>query len=192
MDININFLHLETCDVTLADGLPFLRCCVPHNICDGLLLFIGWNTTAIVPGQNKFYLFDSHSCDDTGLCVSDGTSVLLRFHYLLEVERYIQFTYLEFRDIQRLYFQPQFIKIDIIPSIKGEITLSYNMIRKNHQKKNKIALSNSRETQKHFNRDYAKRKYSKVFGTPEHDKRKEQMKVVARKRGKFFQVEQGR
>ena len=32
MNININFLHLETRDVTLTDGLPFLRCCVPHNI----------------------------------------------------------------------------------------------------------------------------------------------------------------
>ena len=91
LEININFLHLKTSDVTLADGLPFLRCCIPHNICDGLLLFIGGNTTAIVPGQNKFYLFDSHSRDDRGLCVSDGTSVLLRFHDFLEVKRYIQF-----------------------------------------------------------------------------------------------------
>ena len=90
MDININFLHLETRDVTLADGLPFLRSCVPHNICDGLLLFIGGNTTAIVPRQNKFNIFDSHSPDGRGLCVSNGTTVFLRFHDLLEVERYIQ------------------------------------------------------------------------------------------------------
>ena len=118
--------------------------------------------------------------------------MLLRFHDLLEVERYIQVVYLEFRDIKRLYFQLQFIKIDITPSMKSEITLCYNRIRKNNQKKNKIASSNSRETQKYFNRGYAKRKYSKIFGTPEHDKRKEQMKVAAKKRRKLFQVEQGR
>ena len=62
MDLNINCLHLETRDVTLTD-LPFLRCCVPHDIYDGLLLFIGANTTATVPGQNNFYLFDSHNRD---------------------------------------------------------------------------------------------------------------------------------
>ena len=32
---------------------------------------------------------------------------------------------------------------------------------------------------------------SKIFGTPEHDKRKEQMKVAARKRCKLFEVEHG-
>ena len=79
----------------------------------------------------------------------------------------------------------------INPSIKSEVTLSYNRIRKNHLKKNKIAVSIPRETQKHLDRDYAKRKYSKIFGTPEHDKRKEKMKVVARKRCILFQVEQG-
>ena len=63
MGININSLHLETRDVTLADGLPFVRCCAPHNICDGLLLFICGNTTAIVPRQNKLYLFNSHRRD---------------------------------------------------------------------------------------------------------------------------------
>ena len=70
MDIIITFLHFENKDVTLADGLPFLRRCTPHNIYVVLLLFIGWNTTAIiVPGQNTFYLFDSHSLDDLGFCV---------------------------------------------------------------------------------------------------------------------------
>ena len=89
----------------MADGLPFSRCCFSHNICDGLLLFIGENTLAIVPLQNKFYLFDSNSPDGRGLCVSDDTSVFLRFHGLLEVEKYIEVANLKFRDIQRLYFQ---------------------------------------------------------------------------------------
>ena len=82
----------------MADGLPFLRCCIPQNICDGLLSFIGGNTTAVVPRQNKFYLFNSHSHDCRGLYVSDSTSVLFRFHDLLEVERHIQVVYLDFRE----------------------------------------------------------------------------------------------
>ena len=105
MDINVNFLNLNTRDVALADGLQFLRYCFSRNICDELLLFIGGNTKAIVPLLNKVYLFDSNSHDGRSLCVSDDTSVLLRFHDLLEVERYIEVTHLKFRDIQRLYFQ---------------------------------------------------------------------------------------
>ena len=48
MDINVNFLNLNTRDVALADGLQFLRYCFSHNICDELLLVIGGNTKAIV------------------------------------------------------------------------------------------------------------------------------------------------
>ena len=105
MYINVNFLNLNARDVALADGLQFLRYCFSHNICDELLLFIGGNTKAIVPLLNKVYLFDSNSHDGRSLCVSDDTSVLLRFHDLLEVERYIEVAHMKFRDIQRLYFQ---------------------------------------------------------------------------------------
>ena len=66
MNINIDILHLDTRDVTLANGLPFLKCCVPHNMCDGLLLFTGRNTIASVPKQNKFYLFEFDSGDGRG------------------------------------------------------------------------------------------------------------------------------
>ena len=76
MNIILIFFHLDTKDVTLADGLPLDA--VFHTICDELLLFIAVNVTAILPGQDNFYLFDSHSRDDRGLYVSDGTPVLLR------------------------------------------------------------------------------------------------------------------
>ena len=90
MDINIIFFHLKTRDDALADGLQFLRCCFSHSICDELLLFIGGNTKAIVPFQNKVYLFDSNGPDGRRFCVLDDTSFLLGFHDLLEVERYIE------------------------------------------------------------------------------------------------------
>ena len=94
--------------------------------------------TAILPGKDNFYLFDFHSSDDGGLYVLNHTTVFLRFNDLLDLERYIQVAYLEFIDIQRLYFQLPFITIDITPRIKNEGTLSYNRIRKNYQKRLKL------------------------------------------------------
>ena len=59
--------------------------------------------------QNFFYVFDSQSRDKKGLNNPNGQLVLLQFRYIFEIEKYVQVTYLEFKDKQRLYFQGQFI-----------------------------------------------------------------------------------
>ena len=61
--------------------------------------------------QNFFYVFDSHSRDERGLNIPNGRSVLLKFRYIFEIEKYIQVAYLEFRDKQQMYFQAQFIRL---------------------------------------------------------------------------------
>ena len=61
--------------------------------------------------QNFFYVFDSHSRDERGLNIPNGRSVLLKFSYIFEIEKYIQVAYLEFRDKQQMYFQAQFIRL---------------------------------------------------------------------------------
>ena len=43
-------------------------------------------TTIISPG-NCYHLFDSHSRDERGLSVIDGTSVLMKFNDLFEIEK---------------------------------------------------------------------------------------------------------
>ena len=68
-------------------------------------------TTAIILQRNCYYLFDSHSCDEGGLSVVDGASVLMKFRDLYELEKYLQIAYVEYRDRQQPYFQLQFVKL---------------------------------------------------------------------------------
>ena len=51
--------------------------------------------------QNFFYVFDSHSRDERGLNIPNGRSILLKFRYIFEIEKYLQVVYLEFRDKQQ-------------------------------------------------------------------------------------------
>lgn len=74
---------------------------------------MGGVTTAAIQHNNFFYLFASYSRVMRGLSIADGTSVLLTFASLLEVENYIQVAYLEYRDIKQSHFQIQFLNIDI-------------------------------------------------------------------------------
>ena len=46
-------------------------------------------TTAIISSGYFYYLFDSHSHDERELSVIDGTSVLMKFNDLFEIEKYI-------------------------------------------------------------------------------------------------------
>ena len=69
--------------------------------------------TAIISSRNRYYLLDSHIRDERGLSVIDGTSVLMKFNDLFEIEKYIQVRYLEYRDRQQAYFQIQFIEVTV-------------------------------------------------------------------------------
>ena len=46
-------------------------------------------TTAIISSGNYYFLFDSHSRDERGISVIDGTSVLMKFNDFFEIEKYI-------------------------------------------------------------------------------------------------------
>ena len=63
--------------------------------------------------HNYFYLFDSHSRDERGLSAAGGTSFLLKFSHLMEVDKYIQVFYLEYRSLEQSYFQLQFVYVNI-------------------------------------------------------------------------------
>ena len=87
----VDFLELKTEIAHLRNGEPFLRKSVPNTSDESIFfLFMGGFTTALKKHHNHFYLFDSHSQDSRGLSVVDGTSVLMKFSDLIEVEIYIQ------------------------------------------------------------------------------------------------------
>ena len=47
-------------------------------------------TTGIILLRNCYYLFDSHSCDERGLSVVNGTSVLMKLRDCYELEKHLQ------------------------------------------------------------------------------------------------------
>ena len=76
------------------------------------LLFMEGFTTGIILLRNCYYLFDSHSCDERGLSVVNGTSVLMKLRDCYELEKHLQVAYLENRDRQQAFFQLQFVKVN--------------------------------------------------------------------------------
>ena len=90
-NIPIDYLEFETEIANLRTGEPFLRRII-SIIAYGetMLLFMKGFTTAIMKQHGYFYLFDPHSRDEQGLSIVGGTSVLLKFSDLTEVEKYIQ------------------------------------------------------------------------------------------------------
>ena len=123
---------------------------------------MGGNTTAIMSLQNFFYVFDSYSRDERGLNIPNGRSVLLKFRYIFEIEKYIQVAYLEFGDKQQMYFQAQFIRL------RGE-AIDISSIFSNH--KNSIRSKNYQNNPTNVCK--GKRKiYFENIGTPLLDKLK--------------------
>ena len=57
-------------------------------------------------------LFDPHSRDDKCAIVLDGTSVILKFSKILELECYIFETYFPFRHSDTLFCQIQYVSIE--------------------------------------------------------------------------------
>ena len=64
-----------------------------------------------MPLQNFFYVFNSHSRDERRLNIPNGRSILLKFRYVFEIEKYLQVVYLDFRVKQQTYFQAQLITL---------------------------------------------------------------------------------
>ena len=55
----------------------------------------------------------------------DGTSVLMKFRDLYELEKYLQVAYLEYRDRQQGYFQLQSAEVNVGSNEKVDIYSQY-------------------------------------------------------------------
>ena len=75
-------------------------------------------------------MFDSHSRDERGLFVEYGSSVLMEFKDIFELEKYIQVAYLEFRDFERQYFQAEFISLNMEQNVREHILSSFRLERR--------------------------------------------------------------
>ena len=121
-------LRIETQLATLINGDLFLRDLLTTGGNNGItlcLLFMEGFTTAIILLRNCYYLFDSHSRDERDLSVVDGTSVLMKFRDLYELEKYLQVAYLKYRGRQQAYFQLQFVEVNVGSNEKVDIYSQY-------------------------------------------------------------------
>ena len=134
------------------------------------LLFMEGSTTAVILLRNCYYLFDSHSFDERGFGVVDGTSVLMKFRNLYELEKYLQAAYLEYRNRQQAYFQLQFVEVNVGSNEKVDIYSQY--VRA-------VRLAHDREYSADINRKQ-KEYYTSLKGSPQHSK----MNMLKRQRSK--------
>ena len=93
---NVILRELLDCEATLVQDFPFLRSlnCFENlgiNEIKCLMFIEGFTIAIFCPVDTlNVYVFDSHSRDLRGLSVPDGTSVLLQFDSLYQLEKYIQ------------------------------------------------------------------------------------------------------
>ena len=86
------------------------------NTGNGLLFFIDGYTFAIVWSKQGFLLLDSHSRSSEGFIALDGYSILMKFISVYEVQNYIIQVYLLQQNNSSLYYQFQYISIDVTES----------------------------------------------------------------------------
>ena len=130
-------MQLETKIAAIPDGDSLLRNIVLLNNVTFFLLFIDGCTTALITYSHCLYWFDSRSRDELGFRVACETSVLLKFRNLREVQRYIQVAYLGYSEIQRLYSQIQFSRLNLSATERSNTYSQYrlNITRSNYQRK---------------------------------------------------------
>jgi len=112
---------------------------------DGFLLIFSDVVLAITYNndtQNSYFLFDSHSRSQQGLPVPDGTSVLMKFSRLCEIENYLKQVYLH-ADRRRCFYQLQFIEVVLTDTSASSLIQNFRNEMRRHS-------------------------YSNTIGTPEH------------------------
>ena len=90
----------------------------------------------------------------------DGTSVLMKFRDLYELEKYLQVAYLKYRGRQQAYFQLQFVEVNVGSNEKVDIYSQY--VRT-------VRLAHDREYSADINRKQ-KEYYTSLKGSLQHRK----------------------
>ena len=138
-----------------------------HDDSEGFLLFIDSYTLAVLWNKARVFLFDSHSKDAQGKASADGSSILLQFTSFIALNKYIREVYFAEKQVEKLYFAVQYIKINsqfISTSQKRKIS---NLPRVKEHKKQK--------------REYSAKKYSSVTTTKAHEERKNRCEIFAQR-----------
>ena len=134
---------------------------------NGLIFMTGGFTISLIWSKNAVFLFDSHSRDGNGAFTNNGSSVVLSFKSLIDVNNYIKMEYSKhFSDFHEKLYEIQYVRI------RPKGNTSANVIKRNRRKvQNKTYFDNIYGTPKHDKIKIRKcENYAKLSGTPKHDK----------------------
>ena len=76
-----------------------------ENTGNGLVLIFNGFSVSVIWNEAYYFLFDPHSRDSNGLMCENGTAVLLKFHSLLVIEKYLLEAYVNIGDIMLIDLQ---------------------------------------------------------------------------------------
>ena len=140
---------------------------------DGLIFITEGYTFSILWSKRNYFLFDPHSRDNLGAFSDNGSSVLLKFSSVRQLQNYVYDIYFPLRHSDSLHYQIQYVHIvkqddDSIP--KGTTKLNQSMVQtlKSNNYTEFTDLLKSRECQ----RNVLYR--SSIAGTEEHNQIKKQ------------------
>ena len=138
------------------------------DIGNGLIFTTGGFSFSLIWSKNCVFLFDSHSRDNNGAFLSTGSSILLSFKSLIDVQHYIKTEYAkQFANFYEMQYDLQYIRV----TTKANASEISNSIKKSRKKlRNQTYCDKISGTSKHI--DLKKRKcakYAELIGTPKHD-----------------------
>ena len=200
-----NSLEVDNARVTIS----YLRVVVTHEIYEnqldfnrpsftelndgsnGIIFFINQNTMSIVWNSKYFFLFDSHSRDEQGKIIENGTAVLIKFSSLLQLQKYLYENYFsKVTERGTIIFQMQYVKTELNSVDSSSCLQSVSKKRKrqrdilkqtqpeSHQQKFKLRWDN-RTTENSQHQKMLKilrGKHANNKGTPEHKANLKQMR----------------
>ena len=170
IDIENKKIAIEKLRFYQGTIVPFVEKFLSHsfndegNNDDGFLLFIDGFTLSVIWNKAYFFLFDSHSRNINGQISATGSSVLLRFRSLIAIEKYIREIYFTLKNLQKLCFEIQYIKINVTTTCAVNI---YTTHRKRIYVNGPECEIDKKRMRKHQN---------DIIGTPQHEIRKQHMR----------------
>ena len=143
---------------------------------NGLIFTTGGFTISLIWSKNSVFLFDSHSRDGNGTFTSNGNSIVLSFKSLIDVNCYIKMEYSKhLSNFHEQQYELQYVRV----RAKDNTSAISDAIKRNRKRvQNKASFDKIYGTPSHDKIKNQKcENHAKLFGTPEHDKVKKAKRV---------------
>ena len=176
-DNSIEIEMLTECFGCLGQSDLFENHKINCDFSNGLIFTTGGFSFSLIWSKNSIFLFDSHSRDQTGAFVSTGSSVVLSFKHLIDVEHYIKAEYSkQLANFNEMQYDLQYVKV----TTKANTSAICDSINKRRKKIKNHIYWNEMSDEKNKRRC---EKYTELSRTPEHEEIKNEN---ARKRAELF------